>query len=179
MAYPSNDEFDDELPDMQLLLEQKTAKPRKEKVVLPSLFDPVTPPKSKPKPKPDSQTTKLGPATKPKTVRKKKTIAVETPGDDSTPRGRKEVRAKGVTTVKKQVLKTITQETATKEGVVKAVERKAGNGAVAYPEIPSLAVASSVLSDSLGLSICHLFELGRQVYISDTFRIANSISLGA
>lgn len=179
MAYSSNDEFDDELPDMQLLLEQKTAKPKKEKVVLPSLFDPVTPPKPKPKPKPGSQTTKLGLATKPKTVRKKKAIAVETPGDDSTPRGRKEVRAKGVTTVKKQILKTITQETATKEDIVKAVGGKAGNGVVTYPEIPSLVVASSVSSGSLGLSICHLFEFWRQVYISDTFRIANSIPLGA
>lgn len=69
MAYSSDDDFDEALPDMQLLLEQETAKSKKERITLPpSLFDPVIPPKSKPKPKPGSQ------LTKPKIMGKKKAI---------------------------------------------------------------------------------------------------------
>lgn len=56
MTYSSDDHFDDTLPDMQLLLEQEIAKSQRERIALPpSLFDDITPPKSKSKLKLTSQ----------------------------------------------------------------------------------------------------------------------------
>lgn len=108
MAYSSDDDdFDETLPDMQLLLEQETAKSKKERMILPpSLFDPVIPPKPKPKPKPKSvsQLAKTNASTKPKTMGKKKAIVAE----DSAPRARREVKVGG-DIVGKQVRKPVAE----------------------------------------------------------------------
>lgn len=105
MAYSSDDSFDEALPDMQLLLEQETAKSKKERITLPpSLFDPVIPPKSKPKPKPGPQLTKTNPSTKPNIMGKKAIVA-----DGNAPRALKEVKT-GRDIVEKQVRKPVTEK---------------------------------------------------------------------
>lgn len=161
MVYSSNNDFDEELPDMQLLLEQEVAKSKRERIALPpSLFDPITPPKSKSKSK--SQSTKADLTTKLKTVGKKRVVA-ETLGDSSAP---KEVKAKKDTMMKKQIPKAVTEKT------TKATVKKAESGVV---KTSRSAVSSSVPSDHSGLSIFNCSSSGG-VYTSNAFRIANSIS---
>lgn len=107
MAHSSDDNFDEELPNVQLLLEQEVAKSKKERITLPpSLFDPVVPPKLKPGPK--FQLTKSGTTTKPKIVGKKKVVVTETLGDGNVPRAPKEGKHAGA---KRQIQKPVTEKT--------------------------------------------------------------------
>lgn len=144
MAYSSDDEFDGELPDIQLLLEQKISKSGGKTTtpieLRPSLFDPSTPPKAKPKPKPRSKSAELGLVPKSKAVTKKKVEALVV---DRTPRVLKEVKVKKVTTVKKQIRKPTAQEITTTKETVVGTGRKTGGGSVACPEV----LTSSGLSD--------------------------------
>lgn len=162
MAYSSDDNFDEELPNVQLLLEQEVAKLKKERIALPpSLFDPVVPPK--PKPGPKFQLTKSGTTTKPKIVGKKKAVVAETLGDGNVPRAPKEVKSGKDAGAKRQIRKPVTEK------AIKVAVR-APKGAV---EAPSPTLFSLVPSDHSGLSICNLLAFGRHVYI----KIANLISL--
>lgn len=100
MTYSSDDHFDDTLPDMQLLLEQEVAKSQKERIALPpSLFDAITPPKSKPKPK---STPQFNPLAKSGVLGKKKLIVAKTFG---------EVNRVGVNQAEQQLRKSSTEKT--------------------------------------------------------------------
>lgn len=100
MTYSSDDHFDDTLPDMQLLHEQEVAKSQKERIALPpSLFDAITPPKSKSKLKLTSQ---FNPIAKSGVLGKKKLIVAKTFG---------EMSRVGTSKAEQQIRKSLTEKT--------------------------------------------------------------------